>query len=129
MAIDISRAAKEAYTWHVTLRDDSEVPEFDDVRTDGRGFGEVDKAQVSHVHLRLPDGTHSHVVAIPDGAEPVFFRRRKIELDPNTDEQKLTTIHCIGWKRGGSDIYPLNAVYLFVFGDGSVLLTSDFQAV
>lgn len=124
MAIEIETQAKEAYTWCATLHDGTQVPEYDESRPDGRGFGEVDKSQIKHLHLLLPSGVHAHVATIPDGAEPVFLRRGKIEISLSTEKEVgRVRIHCIGWKKedGGS--------YLFVFEDGSSLLSSDFYAV
>jgi hypothetical protein len=123
MAVEI----KEAYTWCVTLHDDTQIVEFDDDRPDGRGFSELDKsqkAQIKTLHLFRPNGLYSYVVTIPDGAEPVFFRRNPIEISLSENKEVgRTRINCIGWKQGDS------ACYLFVFGDGSVLMTSDFRAV
>jgi hypothetical protein len=66
----------------------------------------------------------SHRVDVPAGATPIFFRRRSVEINPLQGETgNRTTTHCIGWKRGDE------AVYLFVFDDGSTLLTNDLQAV
>lgn len=92
---------------------------------EGRGFAETSTLKVKTIEIEplIPGSLPTHRVDIPDGATPVFFRRRKIELDPNTNSEKRSAIHCIGWKKGDS------AVYLFVFNDGSTLLTSDLQAV
>lgn len=109
--------------WCVNYHDGSQVPEFDDTRPEGRGFLEVDSTQVKILELDTPDAFGKHRVAIPDGAEPVFFRRRRIEMSSTTNEQTNSTVHCIGWKQGDS------ACYLFVCDDGSTLLTNDLQAV
>lgn len=115
--------AQDAYHWWAVYTDDSCIGELD--RDEGRGFAEVDQARVKTLVL-LPckgDGP-SHGVDIPQGAIPVFFRRRSVEINPLAGENTpRPTTHCIGWKRGEQ------AVYLFVFDDGSTLLTSDLQAV
>jgi hypothetical protein len=115
----------DAYTWCAIYQDGTTIQEFDETNSVGRGFAEVDSAQVKALELQPVDGQHlpSRHVALPAGATPVFFRRRKIELDPNSNEQMRSTVHCIGWKRDDQ------AVYLFIHDDGSVLLTSDIQAV
>ncbi len=111
---------KDTYTWRAV---------YDDERTciqenAENSFAEVDQSRVKAVLLLPLQGCSSHRVDIPDGATAVFFRRRSITLNPNTDEQQSrTTVHCIGWKRGSE------AVYLFVMDDGSTLLTDDLQAV
>lgn len=111
--------ANDIHTWRVTYHDGTQIPEFDDERPDGRGFGEVEKHRVKTVELL---GKHS--VTIPDGAEPVFFRRRRVTVNP-TDDTTVNhqAIHCIGWRRDDQE------VYLFVFADGATLLSSDLQAV
>jgi hypothetical protein len=124
MAIDITTKAKDVYEWRVTYHDGRQVPEFDEERPDGRGFLEIDSSQVKRLRLLLSSGIPAHVVTIPDGATPVFFRRRTISINPNNDTTaKRPVKHCIGWKKDEQ------AVYLFVFSDGSTLLTTDKQAV
>lgn len=111
--------AKDAYMWRVTYQNGTQIPEYDESRPEGRGFAEIDGSQIRI--LGLDPGHH---VIIPECAMPVFFRRRRMELNPNNDEEEnLSTTHCIGWKSEKS------ACYLFVFGDGSTLLTDDLQAV
>jgi hypothetical protein len=119
MAIDISRIAKDAYTWCAKYHDGTQIPEYDESCPNGRGFAEVSASQVATLEL-----SSAHKVAVPHGATPVFFRRRRMELNPNDDNVvSSTTTHCIGWKKGE------NACYLFVSEDGSTLLTNDAQAV
>lgn len=112
----------DVYTWRVTYQDGSSLHEFDAVNTIGRGFAEVDSAKVKELKLASQNLTHS--VEVPAGAEPVFFRRRRVAINL-TDESTTPqpTVHCIGWKRGDE------AVYLFVFDDGSTLLSDNLQAV
>lgn len=114
----------DIYTWHVIFEDDSTLNEFDNSET-GRGFADVEKAGKRVKMLELwPQRTGTvHRVLIPVGAAPVCFRRRTIELDPNSGEQQRSTVHCIGWKRNEQ------GTYLFVFSYGLTLLTDDFEAV
>lgn len=124
MAIDITNTTKDAYTWRITYHDGRQVSEFDDERPDGRGFAEIDSLQVKRLRLLLPSGIPAHVVSIPDSATPVFFRRRTISINPNNDTASNRPVkHCIGWEKDEQ------AAYLFVFDDGSTLLTTDKQAV
>jgi hypothetical protein len=115
----------DVFTWHVEYRDGTILREYDETDSPGRGFAEVDQAQVQTVALSLPTlpPQSVHHVSVPDGATPIFFRRRKIELNPNTGEQTQMTIHCIGWKNDD------RGIYLFACDDGSTLLTTDFMAV
>ena len=116
-------AAKDAFTWHFTYHNGIQVPEFDQSRPDGRALADVDMSQVKQLDLDTSDMLGKHSVVIPDGANPVFLRRRPFVIDSNTGDQTKTTIHCIGWKSEKSECY------LFIFEDGSTLLTSDFNAV
>lgn len=123
---DMIEQAKDAYTWFVVCKDGTPIAEYDDTRPDGRGFAEVDGTQVKTLELLpcLPFDDVEHRVAVPDGATPVFFRRRTIELRLEDEQQTARpAIHCIGWKRDEQ------AVYLFVMADGSTLLSSDLQAI
>ncbi len=117
-------AQRDLYTWQVRYVGDTWELEYDDERPDGRGWAEIEQAQVRCIDM-IPTGPgHVHSVLIPTGATPIFFRRRKIELNPSSNEEpQRSTVHCIGWKRGES------GVYLFVFEDGSALLSDDLQAV
>jgi len=120
----IQEQIKDAYTWRATYRDGTQIHEFDDPESVGRGFAEVDLTQVSRLRLVLPSGIPAHIVTVPEGATPVFFRRRSLEINLVQEESsQRPSVHCIGWKRGGE------SVYLFVFENGDTLLSSDLQAV
>lgn len=113
---------KDVYTWGALYDDNSCIGEYD--RLEGRGFAEVESARVKELLLLSLQGDSAHSVKIPQGATPVFFRRRSIEINPlQGSSEARPTVHCIGWKRGDE------AVYLFIFDDGSTLLTNDLQAV
>jgi hypothetical protein len=112
----------DKYTWQVRYSGDTWVLECDDERPDGRGFGEVEHAGIRCIDLIPAQAGSVHSVLVPDGASPVFFRRRSIELNAE-GEQGRATVHCIGWKQGE------HGVYLFVFDNGSCLLSNDLQAV
>ena len=120
-------ATSDAYMWVVTYQDGTDLKEFDSANQLGRGFAEVDHPKVKALHL-LPvhaGSMRAHVVAIPDDATPQFFRRRTLTLDALGDDEARAggTVHCIGWKRVDQ------SVYLFLWDDGSSLLTEDLQAV
>jgi len=109
----------DVYKWRAIYHDGTQIPEYDESRPDGRGFAEADASQVATLEL-----SSDHKVAIPHGATPVFFRRRRMELNPSNDNVvSNTTLHCIGWRQEES------ACYLFVSEDGSTFLTNDLQAV
>lgn len=116
----------DAYHWVVTYQDGTHLQEFDEPGSIGRGFAEIGDQPVKDIWLMRPDPNlnYGHHVTIPDGAMPVFFRRRRIVIDPvDSNVTPQLAAHCIGWKRGAE------AVYLFVFDNGSTLLTNDLQAV
>ena len=114
---------QDFYTWSVLCADGTVLCEYD--RPEGRGFAEVASLPpVGLLLLPLQGIGPSHRVDVPQGATPVFFRRRSVTISPLAGESApRPTTHCIGWKHGDE------AVYLFVFDDGSTLLTSDLQAV
>jgi hypothetical protein len=114
----------DAYMWSAYTSTTTCMSEYD--HKEGRGFAETNTLKIKTIEIEplVPGSLPTHRVDIPEGAVPVFFRRRKIELDPSAKNgEKRTTIHCIGWK------HEEKAVYLFVFDNGSTLLTSDLQAV
>lgn len=123
----MNNRVQDQYEWFVQYKDASWHAEFDETRPDGRGFLEIDQAQIQRIALGFYDGEYFHFyhqVAVPEGAQPVFFRRRTRTISPALQEIIQTdTIHCIGWKAGEV------AVYLFIHADGSTLLTDDLQAV
>lgn len=115
---------KDAYRWHVIYTDETYIDEYD--HAPGRGWGDVGDKPVRSVWLMRhdPNRADGHHVDVPGGAVPVFFRRRSIEINLlKEQEQRRRTVHCIGWTRADT------AVYLFVFEDGSTLLSDNLQAV
>ena len=73
--------AKDTFTWHFTYHNGIQVPEFDQSRPDGRALADVDMSQVKQLDLDTSDMLGKHSVVIPDGANPVFLRRRRIVID------------------------------------------------
>lgn len=116
---------QDAYQWHVAYVDGTSTSEYDDARPDGRGWAERDAKPVRAITLtRRGQAVEAANIPVPDGATPVFFRRRRRSINLQVGTQtSLPAAHCIGWKRDS------DAVYLFVFDDGSTLLTDDLQAV
>lgn len=117
-------AQQEAYTWGAIYDDDTLINEYD--REEGLGFAEVNQSRVKALFLypTCGEGLPYNGVKIPQGATPIFFRRRRIVINlAQETSASRPTVHCIGWKKADE------AVYLFVFDDGSTLLTNDLQAV
>lgn len=111
---------QDAYTWRAYYGPgQGYLDEFHAVA----GFASVESGCTA-LSLQNQETEAEHVVEIPSGATPVFFRRRSITVnlvDESTESRQ--TMHCIGWKRDD------NAVYLFIGEDGSTLLTDNLQAV
>src|SRR5882672_1854735 len=97
----IQNRVEDVYQWCVVYRNDVLLHEEDATQ----GFASVKQEQVKLLSLLSLAGVPSHHVAIPSCATPVFFRRRSIELNPNTNEEAYKTVHCIGWKRGDEATY------------------------
>lgn len=115
---------QDTYMWLVSRADGTSLQEFDEARPDGRGWSEIGKDPIKDIFLTTSEGNRVHRVIVPAAATPVFFRRRTVAINPMSgQEEDRSTTHCIGWK------YGENAAYLFVFEDGSVLLTNDLQVV
>ena len=112
----------DVYTWAAIYTDGSFISEYD--RPEGRGFAEVDSTRVKQFKLESSDpALHSHHVDVPEGAQAVFFRRRRISVNVVSEaSEPRPTVHCIGWKRGE------DAVYLFVDESGNTILSYDLQA-
>lgn len=111
---------QDIYSWRASY---SDTEHLDETHAVG-GFASVDQERCTSLTLLHMGTAPVHVVHIPAGAKPVFFRRRRVAVNVanETSEQQPTT-HCIGWKRSEND-----AVYLFVDESGSTLLSSDLQA-
>jgi hypothetical protein len=117
----------DVFTWSVAYRNGDIVHEFDEERPDGRGWAEIGEKPVKIVMLATQYGEldRIHHIAVPQDAQPVFFRRRYVTINAGEQESNSTgcLAHCIGWKRGDG------AVYLFVLENGSTLLTDNLQAI
>ena len=111
--------SSDLYQWVVIYQDGTFTEEFDALRPDGRGFSEIEEKPIMGIEL-WGKSLSIRRVSVPKDAQPIFFRRRYIGLDGSGQQR---TVHCIGWKRGEA------GVYLFVFDDGSTLLSDDLQAV
>lgn len=121
----MSSMIQDAYMWRVVYADGTLTDEFDAARPDGRGWHEREGKPVKDIWLAWThwEDNAVHHVSLPEGAEPVFVRRRRIVTGPDGTECGRETVHVIGWKQGE------RGAYLFIFADGSTLLSADFNAV
>jgi hypothetical protein len=118
---------QDTYTWCAiyddghTVISESDVGSFADIHC-----ADIPSSRVQTLLLLPMPGIERDLqrMDIPQDATPVFFRRRSVEINPlQGNARSRPTVHCIGWKRGDE------ATYLFVFDDGSTLLTDNLQAV
>lgn len=128
LPIALVQNQRERFTWLVKYKDGTVFQECDE-SGEGRGFASVRLADVESLAL-IGKNPEAFTVRVPEEAEPVFFRRRRVSFAPPEEEarEKLTT-HCIGWCFPHADGLPDAGVYLFVFEDGSTLVTTDRQVV
>lgn len=118
--MEVSVNVQDIYSWHATYSDGTHL---DEEHAAG-GFASVDQERCTALTLLYMGLVPVHTVHIPAGAKPVFFRRRRVAVNVLSETSKpQPTTHCIGWKHSEED-----AVYLFVFADGTTLLTNDLQA-
>jgi hypothetical protein len=121
----ICSQCRDLWSWMVVYRDGSAVYECQGESAPHAAWKDVNDRLVAGLAL-IPRqaGLQQVVVHVPEGAVPVLFRRRQIELNMASGEQTgRQTIHCLGWEGFH------NASYVFIFQDGSTLLTSDRNAV
>lgn len=110
---------KGAYIWRAMYRDETVVCEENVDK-----FADIDASRVTSLFLYPLAGGGTHRVDIPQGAQPVFFRRHPLEINVmQASGAWHPTVYCIGWKKDEQ------SVYLFIFDDGSTLLSNDLQAV
>lgn len=118
----------EDYRWVAEYEDGDVLQESEDVR-----FASVDKERLRCLHLvpQKDESLPSAVLMLPNGSEPVFFRRkhRIIRVDEHGMEQEAgeQVITCIGWKRviGEEEV----GSYTFYFYDGSTVVSDELNCV
>lgn len=106
--------------WRVRFADGST---FDELGPDGqaRGWGQAMEQPSPPDYVDLVDttGRTLYVVAC-QGRRPRFVRRRRLSVSlSGGPSEKGPTVHILGWE----------GAWLFVFEDGSHLLSGDFNAV
>lgn len=116
----------DAYRWQAVYEDGSTFDEFDEHGT-LHGFVEVDHTLVTTFRLMPYDPTlpiHEVKIDVNSGMRPIFFRRRLLNIDLNRGVRYgEDTIHCLGWVLNGI------SCYVFIRSDGSVIISTDLNAV
>ncbi len=127
-----ANAPADLWHWRAWYRDGSVLNEYD--AAGKHGFKEINLQEVVAFELVPQYNGYAaiHVRIDKPGMEPVFFRRRTIPISidgqqlPGMPQMAQTTIHILGWKRSinGQEI----GSYTFLYEDGSILVSDDFQA-
>lgn len=91
---------------------------------DADGWGDIDLTRLRQFIVAGPAGLPCHAVALSGHMRPVFFRRKRTLLDPQTGdagEHRLIAV-CVGWQDtvGGRNVRALS----WLLPDGSVAHTS-----
>lgn len=120
---------QDRYTWSVVYQDGAALAEYDEESPQGRGWADVAEKGGRVEHIILQGAGTVYSVCVPTEMEPVFFRRRTVELMIAQEKiSSIGTVHCIGWhSRQGAPAQ--GQAYLFVFEDGSSYLSDDLQSV
>lgn len=122
----------DPWYWRVVYADGATLDEYDADAPDGRGwasaeaYGAMRQTRIAQVIL-IPqrDGLSTHVVTLSDasGDAPAvrFFRRRRVTVSMETGEpvgeaEPVTAIELLG-------------IYMFLFADGSIVVSDDLNAV
>lgn len=134
---------QDAFTWKAGFANGRVFSELnaDEPQSVGHSFAEAQaEAEAEGTVIRtlelvslVLDGWSMGRVEIPAGATPVCFRRRQriyqVEEGREPQETGRTTIQCLGWQTKGPPDETQVGIYLFVFEDGSVFLSTNMQAV
>lgn len=125
----------DLWLWRAYYKDGTFLDELD---ADGtlHGFKDVDLEKcVALQWIPTVEGLPApHVrINLDKGERGLLFRRRGRIFDPNIgrDIGAMPVYHCIGWEVPNEDpsLAPVHASYLFLFEDGSIMMTADKQAV
>jgi hypothetical protein len=120
--MEVSVNVQDIYTWRAYY--DNNATDYLDESHAVAGFGSVDLARCTSITLINQANLTLYVVEVPAGAQAVFFRRRRVAISLSDESCKPQgTVHCIGWKRSDEEV-----AYLFVYEDGSALLSNNLQA-
>ena len=125
-------ANADVWHWRVTYQDGST---FDEVDPDGREHGWAEVVAVAEGHAgisqialipQFPDLAEK-IMHVPPGVQPRCFRRRTRQVTVSADglqTEELPSVTCLALENGQGQ-----GLYLFLWEDGRLLLTDDFQAI
>lgn len=124
----------DAWVWCALYRDfdpnnpDTYLPEYEHDGT-AHGWADIDQSRLDKFVLYAQrDHLRTHVLQVSETSRPIFFRRRRIELNIATDEtQGRSTVHVLGYQR---TVRGVNVKFATGFHeDGSVTLTDDLDSL
>lgn len=116
----------EDYIWRAHL-DDHVLDELDDQGV-ARPFAAIDLSRLKALEIfSQSDPARTYIVPIDGTMRPIFFRRRRIETTMDGTDVGRSTVTCVGWQKTerGRNIQS----FLFLFADGSSVMTDDRNAV
>jgi hypothetical protein len=115
----------DLWSWLVQYHDETILPECQGTSMPHNAWAKVEKTKVKNIVL-VPRKPGLEQVVVDVGAHsPVFFRRRYKELNiSGGQEVSQQNIHCLGYEAADG-----TGNYVFVFEDGSVLLSTNRNAV
>jgi hypothetical protein len=126
--------------WVVEYSDGSFLTEYDEAGG-RRGWKDIDVDRVKSMTIfATREGLASSTVKMTSPTmRPIFFRRRTLSVNLSEGEAETAgTVTCLGWQRTDTYTDPDHPdleitrnvkAYAFHFGDGSVLITDDHNAV
>ena len=126
--------AQDAWHWVAHYTDNGTIGEYeldDDGNEVAHSWQHIDMSKFHYLEL-IPQRPWlgRHILALPDGARPIFFRRRLAlqELDSQqVVDSGIRPITCIGWQKTveGKNV----ASFTFLLEDGTSVLSDDRDAV
>lgn len=117
---------QDDYFWIAHYADQTS---FDELDPDGvaRPFSAIDQSNLAAFEVVAVKDGRSFVVPVSHDRRVIFFRRRRIETTMDGDEIGRSTVTCIGWQKTTHGRNTQS--FLFLFPDGSSVLTDDRSAV
>lgn len=125
----------DVYQWRAIYDDGTMLDEYGEDAPDGRGFSQIDLDRLRYFVLVPSDDKREHVIIdIREDFRPIFYRRRFNMANANallTEEgvsaEYVGSVYVLGLQTtaNGKNV----AIYTFVFENGQVLISDNYQAV
>jgi len=121
----------DTWMWLAVYHDGTPMQECYGTGAEHHTFADIDLDQLDCLSwIPRYDGLPQIVLPITEPTmRPILFRRRLLELNVSAETTSgRQTIHCLGWQKNLGDGCNVES-FTFVFEDGSVLVSSDRNAV